>query len=189
MQNNGGPTQTIALLPTSPAVDHIPVANCTDTNGNRVTTDQRGISRPQGPACDSGAYELVQSVPFASFRAELGIFGGRYPGFALESVLTLGSTSDGVQPATEAVTLQVGSYTVTIPAGSFHRLRNGSYLYSGTIHGVRLGAVLVPLGRNRYSFDAAATPVNLSTSPNPVTVMLMIGNDSGTTTVNAYRSR
>ncbi|HXP85009.1 MAG TPA: choice-of-anchor Q domain-containing protein [Bryobacteraceae bacterium] len=59
LKNNGGPTQTIALLPTSVAVDAIPVSACTDVAGNPVTTDQRGVKRPQGPACDIGAFELV----------------------------------------------------------------------------------------------------------------------------------
>jgi fibronectin-binding autotransporter adhesin len=61
LQHNGGPTKTIALLPTSSAVNAIPVSACADTAGNRVTTDQRGVSRPQGPACDIGAYESVQN--------------------------------------------------------------------------------------------------------------------------------
>jgi hypothetical protein len=59
LQNNGGPTQTIALLATSPAVDAIPVSACTDFTGTAVSTDQRGVTRPQGSACDIGAFELV----------------------------------------------------------------------------------------------------------------------------------
>jgi len=62
LKSNGGPTQTIALTATSPAVDAIPTSPtnyCTDVNGAPVTTDQRGITRPQGPACDIGAFELV----------------------------------------------------------------------------------------------------------------------------------
>ncbi len=59
LQSNGGPTQTIELLPASSAVNAIPLSACTDTFGNRVTTDQRGVSRPQGPNCDIGAYELA----------------------------------------------------------------------------------------------------------------------------------
>ncbi len=54
--NNGGPTQTIALEPDSPAVDHIPVDSSCPASG---TTDQRGVSRPQGPACDIGAFEMT----------------------------------------------------------------------------------------------------------------------------------
>lgn len=58
LQNNGGPTQTIALLPTSSAVNAVPVSACTDTVGNKISTDQRGVKRPQGSGCDIGAYEL-----------------------------------------------------------------------------------------------------------------------------------
>jgi len=52
LQDNGGPTFTHALLPGSPAIDHILPVNCI------VTTDQRGVSRPSGVGCDIGAYEL-----------------------------------------------------------------------------------------------------------------------------------
>lgn len=57
LTDNGGPTLTHSLLPGSPAIDAIPVADCIDTDGNPITADQRGVSRPQGPACDIGAYE------------------------------------------------------------------------------------------------------------------------------------
>ena len=65
LQDNGGPTETHAVLPGSPAHDVIPAANCTDVGGNPVTTDQRGVARPQGTGCDIGAYEGPQtgSVP------------------------------------------------------------------------------------------------------------------------------
>jgi uncharacterized repeat protein (TIGR01451 family) len=57
LQDNGGPTQTIALEPGSPAIDAIPptVNGC----GTTITTDQRDVSRPQGPGCDIGAFELA----------------------------------------------------------------------------------------------------------------------------------
>jgi predicted outer membrane repeat protein len=59
LANNGGTTQTHALLPGSPAMDA----------GNPLTpgsggfacdgADQRGITRPQGSACDIGAFEFA----------------------------------------------------------------------------------------------------------------------------------
>jgi hypothetical protein len=62
VKNNGGRTETIALLPTSPAVNAIPTSFCTDVNGSPIiTTDQRGVPRPQGPACDIGAYGHFQT--------------------------------------------------------------------------------------------------------------------------------
>ena len=50
LQNNGGPTDTMALLPGSAAIDTAFDALCTPT-------DQRGVIRPQGPHCDIGAFE------------------------------------------------------------------------------------------------------------------------------------
>ena len=58
LQNNGGPTMTHALLPGSLAIDHIPVVDCTRPPGVPLTTDQRGVLRPQGPECDVGAFEV-----------------------------------------------------------------------------------------------------------------------------------
>lgn len=55
LMNNGGPTQTHALLPGSPAID-------AGNNNGCPPTDQRGITRPQGSACDIGAYEVATSV-------------------------------------------------------------------------------------------------------------------------------
>lgn len=59
---NGGSTRTHNLVPGSPAIDASPVdAAC-------LPTDQRGVSRPQGPACDIGAVEftgLPSLPPFA----------------------------------------------------------------------------------------------------------------------------
>jgi hypothetical protein len=50
---NGGPAPTMALQPGSAAIDRVPIMQCP------VTTDQRGVSRPQGSACDAGAYEVA----------------------------------------------------------------------------------------------------------------------------------
>ncbi|MBI4233061.1 MAG: CSLREA domain-containing protein, partial [Chloroflexi bacterium] len=66
LANNGGPTFTHALLPGSPAINHVPVAQCKDSLGNALTTDQRGVPRPQGGACDIGAFELLVAVPAAA---------------------------------------------------------------------------------------------------------------------------
>jgi hypothetical protein len=54
--NAPGTTDTQALLPGSVAIDA--VTDCTDVDGNRVTTDQRGAPRPDGEerVCDTGAF-------------------------------------------------------------------------------------------------------------------------------------
>ncbi len=52
LANNGGPTNTQALSPSSPAIG---AANPALTSCHE--TDQRGVARPQGTGCDIGAYE------------------------------------------------------------------------------------------------------------------------------------
>lgn len=59
MGDNGGPTPTMLPQPGSPLLDMIPPASCSEP------TDQRGITRPQGPACDIGAVEGEVLVPIA----------------------------------------------------------------------------------------------------------------------------
>ena len=54
LQDNGGPTFTHALPAGSPALD-LYSAGC-------PATDQIGTTRPQGTACDSGAFELLQAA-------------------------------------------------------------------------------------------------------------------------------
>ena len=92
LADNGGPTQTHALLPGSPAIDQGNDANC-------PTTDQRGLSRPQGSHCDMGAYEFA-------LRTITGNAG--MPNATL-------SYTDGTP---KTVTSQPDrSYSITIPSG------------------------------------------------------------------------
>ena len=64
LQNNGGPTKTIAIEPNSHALDLIPVADCTDLSSPTplpLIADQRGFPRPDSgntSFCDAGAFEL-----------------------------------------------------------------------------------------------------------------------------------
>jgi CSLREA domain-containing protein len=53
LQNNGGPTQTHALLPGSPAINA--------ANGNAPARDQRGYIRPDAP--DIGSFEFGGTIP------------------------------------------------------------------------------------------------------------------------------
>jgi hypothetical protein len=55
LQDNGGPTFTHALLDGSPAID-------AGANAGAPTTDQRGVTRPQGQYVDIGAYESTEGA-------------------------------------------------------------------------------------------------------------------------------
>ena len=63
LQDNGGPTQTQALLEGSPAIDVANPTGCTDNLGATLTADQRGFVRPAGGRCDMGAYEFDSPGP------------------------------------------------------------------------------------------------------------------------------
>ena len=67
LADNGGPTFTHALLVGSPAIDAGDPAGCTDAAGNPLTTDQRGVTRPQGADCDIGAFEVGTVTCTAGF--------------------------------------------------------------------------------------------------------------------------
>ena len=56
LQDNGGPTRTMAPLPGSPLIDGGP-PTCTDVSDEPLATDQRGD--PRGTPCDIGAYEAI----------------------------------------------------------------------------------------------------------------------------------
>src|SRR5205807_55031 len=63
LQDNGGPTWTHALLGGSPAIDA--GAGC-------EAADQRGFVRPQGSACDIGAFEVLQFFPLTVTKTGTG---------------------------------------------------------------------------------------------------------------------
>ena len=68
LADNGGPTQTHSLGEGSPAIDAVPEGGC-------PATDQRGVLRPQGAACDIGAVEVNPDAPSSAC-------GGVYPAMA-----------------------------------------------------------------------------------------------------------
>jgi hypothetical protein len=60
--------------------------------------------------------------PLAAFGAKLVIQFGKTPNhdfFEMGSSFTLGSASNGINPVTEPENLQIGTFAVTIPSGSF----------------------------------------------------------------------
>lgn len=65
LQQNGGPTATIALLPGSAAIGLGPATGCS-------AADQRGVARPQGSRCDAGAFEWAPPVLGAVSAAATG---------------------------------------------------------------------------------------------------------------------
>jgi hypothetical protein len=128
-------------------------------------------------------------VPFTTFNAKLALaFAGvgKTGSFELQSSFTLSSTnSNGINPLTDPVTLQVGTFTTTIPPGSFKTNGKGLFAFKGVIGGVGLEALIASTGTLRYVFEVTAQGPNLSGTKNPVYVTLAVGDDSGVPSVNA----
>ena len=120
-------------------------------------------------------------VPFSAFSARLAVSSFK-PSFTLLADFTLGSTSNGINPLFEAVTLRVGSFTTTIPPGSFTMTAPGTYAFIGVIDSVSLNVLIKLKAGKEYTSQATAN-VNLVKTKSPVPVTLTIGNDTGTTTV------
>ena len=135
----------------------------------------------------------VSSVPFAAFAPKVEITLGPLANddeLEVKAILTLGTSNNGIAPLTEAVTIQVGSFSATIPSGSF-KLKPAKpnkpeqFTFAGIIDGVKLEVKITPLGANSFEFKAEGNGLNLTGTVNPVTVTLIIGNDQGSATVAA----
>ncbi len=133
-------------------------------------------------------------VPFLAFGAALKIAFGTAPNtdaFALGTSFTLSSTAPAFNPLTDPVTLQIGTFAVTIPSGSFHKNHQGDFVFSGVVNGVTLKAAIKSTGTLRYNFQAGAQNASLTGTQNSVYVTLAIGggsfsnSNSGATSVTA----
>jgi hypothetical protein len=69
LANNGGETDTLALVAGSPAID-------AGTSEGCPATDQRGVARPVGSACDIGAYEYQPPAPTTAATATTPVAPG-----------------------------------------------------------------------------------------------------------------
>ena len=113
LQDHGGPTRTIALLPGSPAID----AGSNDAASD-LTTDQRGVPyvRTYGTAVDVGAYEVQFVVDTTEDESD----GNFSPGdLSLREAIELTNATAGADTITFAglagstITLTLGAFEIT----------------------------------------------------------------------------
>jgi hypothetical protein len=165
-----------ADLPFEVDTDQDLIPDIVDNCPNVANPGQKDSNLNQvGDACEVG--EVVIAFKFLIIKVE--IEGNK---FEAEAAFTLGADSDGINPLTEVVTLKVGIFSTTIPAGSFTRGRAGEYRFEGVIGGVKLVVVTHRLADGVFVFKAVAEGANLTGTVNPVTVELSIGNDGGRAT-------
>ncbi len=125
------------------------------------------------------------TTPFDAFTADVTIAGKSLAKFDVNGTFTLGAGTNWIDPLTERVTLQVGTFSTTISAGSFTSDRRGPFKFEGTIGGANLYLSIKPLGGSTFEFEIEGAGADLTGTANPVTVGLTIGDDAGSTTVTA----
>lgn len=106
LRDNGGLTETTSLAAGSPAIDLVP-----PTGARCQPTDQRGVARPQGAACDSGAYEVQAPAAVTGEALAVGPSGARLTGVATPN------SGDGSHRFEFGPTPAYGSSTDTRPVG------------------------------------------------------------------------
>lgn len=162
LANNGGPTETIALLPGSPAIGQVLGADC-------PATDQRGD--PRGNPCDIGAYDtdtgrlMNQTITFTSTPPANGIVRGPYTvtatgGDSGNPVTYSSATASECTVSGSTVTF-VGVGTCTIDA---NQAGNARYLAAPT------AMQSFPVIRGITSADSAPATVGSSFSFSVTTV-------------------
>lgn len=130
-------------------------------------------------------FKLDLSVRFAAFSAKLDVKSWPLPRFELKAKFTQGTGAGAIDPVSQPVRLAVGTYTVTIPAGSFRALKKGVYVFEGAIDGIELRVHILQTESNSYLIHADALSVDLTALANPIAVNLFIGRNSGATEVTA----
>jgi hypothetical protein len=171
LQDNGGPTWTCALLPDSPALE---AGSALAPNA----TDQRGISRPQGPVSDIGAFEFQYTVPVLrgmvvlpsrDCRLELcGLRGGSYTLQASSNLVnwvSLGTEVGGANGVCEFTETGAGTGPrryyrglISVPPGSVYLpapsgIVAAPFLIAGSMIYQPLDSGLADGGRAEYPFN------------------------------------
>jgi predicted outer membrane repeat protein len=157
LQNNGGPTQTMALTLASPAVGAGNPATPDGVGSHCMPVDQRGVQRPAG-ACDIGAFQVARG-PAVSPPAD------QTATEATSAAIDLGSFTDpgaAAGPWTVDVDWGDGSSHTTFTVQTTGSLGSQNHTY-GAVPGPKTYAVTVTVTNatklaGSATFHVAVTP-------------------------------
>lgn len=153
LADNGGLGMTFLPMPGSSAIDAgqncVLDLTCSANNPpEAVTTDQRGVSRPQGAAVDIGSVEVASMVSNATVSGRVLTPGG-YGAFRV--LVTISDTNGVIQTAP---TNNFGYFTFTeIPTGQMYTIDASAKPYSFTpqeitVNGDVTGVVITATAEN-----------------------------------------
>ena len=172
------------------------VSNHFSPSVSRFTFDALFNAIPNGsfstPASlgDLQFFPAAPTIPFATFaptaKLDLGS-AANDDKLNINGNFTLGTASNGINPLTEDVRLQVGTFSTTIPAGSFTLDSSGDFRFAGILAGVTLKVQITPIGGGAYTFKATGDGTDLTGTMIPVSVSLTIGDDSGSATLKTVK--
>jgi hypothetical protein len=128
-------------------------------------------------------FSFAAGIPFSRFGGSL-LIDPDAGVFYLSGGFTLGA-GGRINPVTEQVNFKLGSYSVTLPPGSFVKYKTG-YVYQKTVNHIFL-CVFIKFTSTPGSYALLANRFGgtLTSTTSPVPVTLAIGNDSGAAQMKA----
>lgn len=140
---------------------------------------------------------VIATVPVGLFPEDIAIanLSSLFAAFTIDNLVinnnlheqgdfTLGSNTGGIDLAHQPLTLSVNNFSLTIPAGSFKQVGgNMHFVLNGTVNGLSVNFNIQAEHGSSTQFDFVVDVhgVNI-TGPDPATVGLKIGHNTGTTT-------
>ncbi len=124
--------------------------------------------------------EEIRQIGFAGFETTVTL---QSDGFEEYGWFTLGAESKGVDPLTQEVRLSVGTFAVTIPAGSFKPLSGqtsaAAFTFEGTIAGTWMDVTLSQIEDKSFELKVEGRGEPAMEIVRPEFVTLMIGSNVG----------
>jgi predicted outer membrane repeat protein len=145
LQDNGGSTETMALLPGSPAIDAGSNTACAaaapppPSNTGAGGVDQRGVPRPQGSHCDIGAFEVDATSTTLSASPAAATVGGH---ITLTATVTPSSSHAGT------------------PSGTVDFLDGATPIGSAAVNGANASITVTATTAGKHTFTATYVPSN-----------------------------
>jgi hypothetical protein len=165
------------------------------------------VLNEQGISYSTFQAQFISAYPFASLSAMAYAKSRANGRFALGGALTFATGSNGFNYSTDALTLQFGPYSVTLPAGSLApgeeaagslapgeeaaaslaSGEEGALRFSGIVAGTQLQVRLYPnRAGNGYRFHISASGVNLTGLGKLARLQLGLGDNTGSISVGVH---